>query len=346
MTRHHLTAASAACLATFLSPALLAQGFTSASPGAPAARLFTLDTGHTIGGMDVDGSGNVFYLDVPSAGTGTTKLFVRTAASGYAAPVFPIFDYGSQQFGSFVRLHEGTAYFGESSSFSIRSFEIGTGTVRFVGTVVGNYDLAFRGSSEAFVSANASPDFSNPQNKVSKLNLATGQLDTVVRTTDSSGPIAFRADGTLLYGATIFGTEPGGIYQFSAAQIDGVTNPTGPDTSLTLSTGVRRFADGSSNQYFSLEGDTQLFQGDSSGTAAVVRRYDLVTAGAAEIGRTAPGDFLSGVSAANGALFVGVSNFGTDKGAVFRVPVPEPGTGLLALLGLSAFTLRRRRRCI
>lgn len=318
----------AAALASFTS-ALFAQTLTVTASGFSGAKLFNSTPGFTITGMGADSSGNVYYLETDGGFVASTKLYKRTAAGGYATAT-SLFNYGSALFGSFVVVQGSKLYFGESSSNTIRSVNLDGTSPALIGTVVNNYDLAFSGGS-AFVSANPDTTFANPQNKVSKLDLATGATQVVLNATpDFSGPVEFDASGNLIYG--VAKSTIGGIYRYSAAAVAAALSTSTPIV-LTPPTG-RVIANGG-NQYLAYAGGTSLWQDDFS----ALTRYDLGTGVGTAIGTTT--DTLGNLDYAGTTLYASVTNFTTNNSAVFAV-VPEPSSAVLLAFGMLAFTRRRR----
>lgn len=318
----------AAALASFTS-ALFAQTLTVTASGFSGAKLFNSTPGFTITGMGADSSGNVYYLETDGGFVASTKLYKRTAAGGYATAT-SLFNYGSALFGSFVVVQGSKLYFGESSSNTIRSVNLDGTSPALIGTVVNNYDLAFSGGT-AFVSANPDTTFANPQNKVSKLDLATGATQVVLNATpDFSGPVEFDASGNLIYG--VAKSTIGGIYRYSAAAVAAALSTSTPIV-LTPPTG-RVIANGG-NQYLAYAGGTSLWQDDFS----ALTRYDLGTGVGTAIGTTT--DTLGNLDYAGTTLYASVTNFTTNNSAVFAV-VPEPSSAVLLAFGMLAFTRRRR----
>ena len=315
--------------------ALFAQTLNVTAPGYSGAKLFDSTPGFTISGMGADSSGTVYYLESDGGFTASTKLYKRTAAGGYATAT-QLFNYGAFTFGSFVTVQAGKVYFGESSANTIRSVNPDGTSPLLIGTVFHNYDLSFS-SGTAFVSADPDTTGTSPQNKVSTFNLATGATQVVLNATpDFSGPIEFDAAGNLIYG--VAKSTIGGIYRYSAAS---VATAIGTSTPIVLTPPTGRVVANGGNQYLAYAGGTTLWQDDynfntSTGT---LRNYDLSSASATTV--ASGSDSIGNLDYAAGALYASVTNFGTNRSAVFAV-VPEPSSAVLLALGVLA--LRRRRR--
>ena len=328
-------------VALFGAAPLHAQSFVP-SAGYSSQDLFNVGSGFTIGAFGASSSGDFYYLSTGNfTGTPTTKLLKRTVAGSFATAT-ELFDYGASSFPAFVKVSGSTVYFGESSAGTIRSVDVSGGSSTTIATVPGVYDLAFRGSA-AFVSVN--PTW-NPENKVFKLNLGTGQLDSILNTvSDYSGPLAFSSTGELLYGSTNFGGVAPAIYSFTSSEVDGVINadPMVSDTELLISDGDLQFAN-PSNQFFAYRDDAHLFHG-YSGASAIVTRYNRTALTTETVGQAGgAGQFLGGLASVGSDLFVVVtSDFMSGPSLVVRV-VPEPTSALLLVLAGSGIISRRLRR--
>ena len=320
-----------------VTSALFAQTLNVTAPGYSAVRLFDSTPGFTISGMGADSVGTIFYLESDSAFPGaTTKLYKRTAASGYA-PTPAIFDFGSAVFGSFVTVQSGKVYFGESSANTIRSVNLDGTSPALIGTVIGNFDLAFSGGN-AFVSANADgPPYTNPRNKILKLDLVTGATQAVLDATpDFSAPLDFDASGNLIYG--VAKSTIGGIYRYSAAS---VASAIATSTPLVLTPPTNRVLANGGNQYLAYASDSSLWQDDSN-AQGTLRKYDLGTSAVVNVGTTASAsEYLGQLDYQGSTLYVNVTNFGTNRSAVFGV-VPEPSSAVFLAVGLLVFARRRK----
>lgn len=308
--------------------ALFAQTLNVSAPGYSGTKLFDSTPGFTITGMGTDSLASVYYIESHGSFTLGATLYKRTAGDNYAAAT-PLFSYGAPVFGSFVVVESGKVYFGESSMNTIRSINLDGSSLALIGTVVGNYDMAFSGGS-AFVSANPDTTFASPQNRVVKLDLGTGATDQILDATpDYSGPIDFDATGALLYGVANGAISD--IYRYSAAEVTGAIGA----TSLTLTPPVNRVVDNGLNQFLAFAGGSALWQDDFS----TLRKYDLGTSGSTTVASTP--NTLGHLDSQGDTLYANVTNFGTNRSAVFSV-VPEPSTTLLLALGVFAFARRRK----
>lgn len=316
---------TAGCMLAFtLTATSLAQSLT-ASPGKTVQQLFQTAPGYTVGGLDFDASKNAYYL--LQSETDSTKLVRRNAADNYATPT-TLFDMGATLYGSFVRISGQTVYFGESSAWSIRTFDVVTSTTSFLATVVGNYDLAV-GGGFGWVSANAGAAAFSPQNEVRRLNLATGATTTILTSSDFSGPVAMDEAGALFYGANQYGAG-GDIFKYSAAEIAA--------GGLTLDAGhkFRENVNNASLAYSEL--GPYLFTTDYSG----IFRENAGAVTGVETWATSPHaiGFLSDVDE---FVFAGVTNYSTNRSAVYSV-VPEPAAAGLLAMAFGLLSFRRRSK--
>lgn len=327
---------------------LIAQTFNPA-PGYTAAPVFTTEPGFTISGLSADTAGNLYYLQTGpfDGGPGDTRLLKRTAADNFANPI-QLYTYGVSVSGNFVKTIGTAVYFGEGvgSGGTIRTVSQTGGASSLVVSLAGNYDLA-AGISGVFVSANSS---ANPENKVYKLNLATGQLDKILDPTgDYSGALAVTSSGALLYGATVYGALGGGIYSVGASQIGSVTDadPPSSDTSLTLVGSSPLIANGN-NQYLAYLDDEHLFQANSPfGSAGELKRFSLSTGFVGMVGTAgAATDFLGALAIHGSSLYsVVTADYFSGPSAVYvMMAVPEPATSMLVVIGSGWLLSRRRRR--
>ena len=114
----------------------------------------------------------------------------------------------------------------ESSQGLIWRHELASAQTRVLATVPYPFDLAFDPTGRALLSAN--PLFGTPgaHNQLLLLDPVTGATRLVARVSGPSGPVAFRADGALLYGTQVaqFPTPPGALrlLQFAPARLQTV----------------------------------------------------------------------------------------------------------------------------
>jgi hypothetical protein len=329
-----LSAATAAAVIT--ASALQAQTLNITAPGYSGFKLFDSTPGFTITGMGIGPAGEIFYIESDSAFTLNARLFKRSPLDGYASAT-PLFDFGSAIFGSFVAFNGGRVFFGESSTGVIRSINPdGTG-VDPLGSVAGNFDVAFTGGS-LYLSHN--PGGFTAQAKVSKFDLTAdggGGLmltpaDLIIDTpTDYSGPVEFGPGGALFYGGSgSFGMP--NLFRFNAGEV-AAANGAGP--TLTLDAPHLFLANGA-NAALAFDGVDGLWH-TNFGTLDVI---DTDTSVSTPVGTTSdsigPLDFTAGI------LFANVTKSSFDRSSVFAV-VPEPSCATLALVGLTALGTRRRR---
>ncbi len=312
-----------AAFAVLATATATAQSLTISAPGFSSSKLFETAVGETIGGVDFNGTGDVYYL-VRTA-TGTTRLQVRTAATSYATAT-TLHDFGSAVYGSFVTLSGGKIFYGENSTGAIRVHDIAMNTDALLAVVPGNYELSVAPSGIGYLSNN--PGGFSAVNEVATLNLTSGATTTKLTTSDYSGSAAADDLGRLYYGGTAFGVG-GGIYRYSAAEVAA--------GGLTLDAGHQWVSNGG-NAYFAFNDSGSLWQTDFAGLGF----YNTTTAAYTAIGSSS--DSIGNLAADSAQLFASVTTYsGGQKSAIFRV-IPEPASALLALGGLAALVVRRRRR--
>jgi hypothetical protein len=333
-----VTAATAAAAVT--SATLNAQTLNITSPNYSGTKLFESTPGFNITGLGVSGSGEIYYIESEGAFPATVNahLYKRSPSDGYVSST-TLFDFGSPVFGSFVVFNGGKVYFGESSTGAIRSINPdGTG-LDALGTVADNYDLAFSGGS-LFFSHN--PGGFSAQGKVSKFDLVadgTGGLmlsgaDLILDTpTDYSGPVEFGLAGSFFYGGTAASGGTPNLFRFSGAEIL-AANGGGP--TLTLDNPHLFLANGA-NAGLAFDGANGLWH-TKSGVLDII---DTDTATSTPVGTTS--NFLGQIDYAFGTVYAGVTDFASNRSAVFAV-VPEPNCAIIAILGLALSEARRRRR--
>jgi hypothetical protein len=314
----------------------LAQTLTISAPDYAAGKLFDSSPGRTITGMGASAAGDVFYLETDAAFPPVlaTTVLKRTPADNYANAV-PLFSFGAPAFGAFVVFHDGTIYFAESSAGTVHAMAPDGSGHRLIGTIPGVYDLSFSGA-DAYVSANAETDFSKPpRNEISRFDLATGALDTVLDTGgDYSGPLEFDDGGNLLYGATAVGAIRD-LHSFTAAELVSAFGP----GALSLSPPSHRIIANGKNVYLAFADGVSLWK-DDFGTLTL---HDLASRDSRTIATT--NDTLGQIEAASGTLFVTTTSFAAGRSAVFAVSaIPEPRTAMsVGWILCLAGTLRRVR---
>lgn len=303
-----------------------AQSLTPTA-GHSTTQLFQTAAGLTIGGIEADASGNLYYLlsDSSYPSPASTKLMRRSAGDGYATET-PLFDYGSSVFGSFVRLNAGKLYLGENTVGTIRTFDLSNSNVSLLATVGGNYDLDF-GGGYGWLSVNPGYATFAVQNEVQKLNLTSGLTTTVLTSSDYSGPLALDGAGALYYGATMYGAG-GDIFKYSAAELAA--------GGLGLDAG-HNYIENPGNAYFSYGSDGALY---STNFTSIIRNT-LGAVPSSEAWATSS-QFIGNLAEESGTVFATVTDYGTNRSSVFAV-VPEPATAACLLLGSGMLFLRRRR---
>ena len=321
-----------ALAATLLATTLHAQTVTLAGGGV-IQPLVTLAADHSVGGLDVDSSGDLFYLDVDQSGT-STHLYERTAA-GVSTDLYDIDAAGI--YGVFVKVHGGQAFVSYASFSGTYTYLTGTlggagqklqSTNSFTLSVA-SYDLAFNAAGTAFLSAD--PNGFSKGNHVYQFNTATGALVSKVSIPEGfSGPIAFDALSNLLYGTT--SSDPGGpgtgIYRIGATTL--------ADKEVTLAASDRLQLNGG-NGFFA-EGGGTLYDATYSSS---LTGYLQDGAGSAFTEATASNGLLfSNLAYGAGRVYANVTDFGNGN---YIFAIPEPAGGALLIIG-AVLSVRRRRR--
>ena len=292
-------------------------------PGLDGAELFHTNVGESISGLECFNGVNMYYLLQRSGAS--TQLVSRYLGAPSSSPSV-VFDYGTSVFGSFVKRFGDKLYFSESTTNTLRTFDLSTGMFSTLATIGGAYDIDFAGGF-GWVSAN--PGFAG--NKVLKLDLTTGVTTTALTSSDFSGPVTF-------VGGTGFEVSPGvsfpSIYRYSLAELNA--------GGLTLDA-AHRWLDNGGNAYFETQqgalvstnfSDLTVLFPDSGGY------YDTIGSSPDSIGNLAADGF--GVY----ATVTDFNSFATstdDRSAVYRVFVPEPATAGLLGISLGILTFRRRK---
>jgi len=226
------------------------QKITSIATGYRKSPLFTTTPGQIIEALDIDDSGNVFYLESDYAAfQAPTRLYRRSAGDSYTA-ASPLYEYGTSVFGSLVKIVGGTLYFGESSDGTIRQIPVGGGSAPLLATVPQNFDLA-AATGRAFLSHNPNPLGGEPANKVSLFDLDSGFLQTIIDTSEFSGALTLARNGDLWYASP---TPGQGVFRFSRTEIDTVVQDQNlprlslaPTNRVSTATAARLAIDASGN---------------------------------------------------------------------------------------------------
>jgi len=315
----------------FAQNVILDSGFTEQT-------LFNVQDSVT--GFDLDSSGNIYYMQGPGLSIpADTQITESTASSGYTSAT-TLVDYNTPVYGDFLTLHNSTLFYGESTAGNVSYTGLPVAsppaTPTFLANMPGNYDLEFSGTTAttaapattAFVSAN----LTFADNSVYALNINTGAYVQVLDTGgDYSGPIAFTSAGDLLYGESGGTPAGGGIYLFTAAQVNTAITS---GTSLQISNGTE-IINNVGNSDFAVVGN-DLFQAfNQYGGTASLTLYNLSTMTSTPIGTVDnSGDFFAGIRDLDGNLVVAdTDNFSTTNFIEIE-PVPEPGSAWLGLAGL------------
>ncbi len=309
---------------------LLAVGQAYAGYIAPPAgytvqeTAFPIPYAWSVYGFDVLPSGDfVAYID---------QDIVEVSRTGDISA--PLYSFGGSIYGSFVKVHGDTIYFGESSNGTIWSMGLDGSNPTTLGTIGNNYDLEFNSAGQAFVSA-------NPGWAGQKLFYFDGTGDEVVTGLSGySGPLAFDSSDNLLYG-TAYAAEGDSILRFDDEMIAGAIggDPLTQDDGQVLASidaPSDMALDVSGNIYFTSGSILyRLPNGSSSAESFATSTYYLTTLRCT----ASDGSFHM--------LVNGVTSGGNDLGVLSTLtPVPEPGSllGLVVLLGLSGPVMLRVKR--
>lgn len=332
----YLTALAAACLAASATHAQ-AQSFHLGN-GTNIQPLVTLSSNHFVGGLDVDSSGNLFYFDVDGsfAANSGSHLYERTAA-GVTTDLFDFSGANGPVYASFVRLHGGEIFWGESSTNTLWRATLGPNgqgllNPRQFGQFLNNYDVSFSLGGNPYLSANTSADFSNPNNQVYRLSLGTagtltttnGSLAKIDAGPNYSGPLVFGATGNLYYGSS-----NGGIYRFLSSEV--ATN-----SILTLDD-AHKIVSNAANAYLTV-GNGTVFQDSGTTLTANTFASGFQTT---LVGTTDSGFSLANLAFQNGEIYVSSSKY---LGNAYIYAVPEPASAALLTAGGLLLAGRRRRR--
>jgi hypothetical protein len=330
-----LRLASASAVAVIAISSLQAQTLNVTNPNFAESKLFDSTAGFTITGFGVGPGGDIFYIESDAGFTLNARLLKRSALDGYASAT-PLFDFGSAVFGSFVAFNNGRVFFGESSTGAIRSINPdGTG-LDLLGSVAGNYDVAFAGGN-LYLSHN--PGGFTALGKVSKFQLVPdggsglmlSAADLIIDTpTDYSGPIEFGLNSFYYGGSGSFGMP--NLFRFTGGEILAADDG-GP--TLTLDNPHLFIANGT-NAGLVFDGADGLWH-SNYGALDVI---DIDTATSTPVATTP--DSIGQLDFANGRVYANVTKSTFDRSAVFTV-VPEPSFSLLTFVGIAALGIRRKR---
>lgn len=290
--------AVALCLVTF-SP-IHAQSSPASGFDVNAANL---PTAAFLGGFDVLPDGRFVVFDGNSVVAFDQTTFVATTL--FTPPTGAIF-------GAFIRVTpDGSALvFGESQFGDVWFVPLsGNAPAHILVNAGFPYDLAFSSNGDAWLSA--SPGF-GLGNTVSRLDLVTGAVDTVLTSTGASGALAFDGDDLLYLRAPTSFPPPANsfeLFRLTAAQL---TSAIGPGSLVDTVDGALVAAlDGG----FDLEVDGEGHAYASDGSNDRITRVELAT-GAEDV-------FVDGGNPGNGITYL---QFVAGSGAARFLPW-QPATG-------------------
>ena len=278
---------------------------------------FSIPSAWSVYGFDVLTSGNyVAFID---------KDIVEITPSGTVSS--PLYSFSSSVYGSFVKVHDNSIYFGESSNGTIWKMGLDGSNPTQLGTVGNVYDMAFNSTGQAFVSAN--PDWEGQ-----KLLYLNGSNDEIVTGLDGySGPLSFDSKDNLLYG-TVFASDGDSILRFGSTDVAGAIG------SSSLSPG-----DGYSVASVAAPSDMEI---GNNGDIYYTYGKGIYRVGSSTPFATSQYSLTSlAYNQHTNTLYV-LANLPTGQVGVISAiqAVPEPGSlvGLAGMLSLSGLSMLRRRK--
>jgi hypothetical protein len=207
-----------------------------------------------------------------------------------------------------------------------------------VATFAQNYDAAYVGS-DIFISGKNNGTFA-PDNAIWKLDTSGANAhDLILQTNGYSAGLAFDSAGNLYYGTN--GTGNDQLVFLTAAQIDSAL---GAGSLALTDAQVLSLLEGGGGDV-TVFGDQVYFSMTSFGMSGVegfVAVYDPALGGDHKYALLGTGgEFFTYLSADETGVFQNA--YGVD-GLALITPVPESGTGGLAVLAFSGLVIIRRRR--
>ncbi len=154
-------------------------------------------------GFDYDGLGNLYVI-------ANNRYIIKNP--GQPSETI-LFDYGSEKWGSFLKVFGNTVYFGESSDGTVKSVSTAGGAASDLFTLVYNYDCTFNSQSQMFLSANPTGS-----NDIYYWDTQTEPM-VVAEVGGASGPIAFDNSNDLYYGFPNYSPYPGDVVYFDSADL-------------------------------------------------------------------------------------------------------------------------------
>jgi len=282
---------------------------------------FSIASAWSVYGFDVLSSGNyVAFID---------KDIVEITPSGTVSN--PLYSFNSSVYGSFVKVHDNSIYFGESSNGTIWKMGLDGTNLTQLGTVPYVYDMAFNSAGQAFVSA-------YPDSDGQKIISFNGSSDDVVTGLDGfSGPLAFDSEDNLLYG-TVFAADGDSILRFGSTDVAGAIG----NSSLTQ-------GDGYPVASVPFASDMEV---GNDGNIFYTHGKKIYTAGSTSFATSQYSLTSLAYNKQANTLYVlanGVTVEGKQVGVITAIQaVPEPGSlvGLAGMLSLSGLTMLRRRKLV
>lgn len=202
-----------------------------------------------------NGSSNALVLPGDEIAWFTGTDLIARAPTGAQRVLLQL---GAPVFGSFTALLDGGhLLFAEGSNHDLWLVPLLGGTPRVLAQIVFAYDAVAFGPGRALVSAKTG-GFGSPDNDVLLLDVATGQVQPVLRIPGASGPVTIDGHGDVWYATASlsFPTPPGttAVLRWSRGAIDAAIaagTVLGPAQALTMAAGL----DSAGDLEFDSDGD-------------------------------------------------------------------------------------------
>lgn len=285
-----------------------------------------------IASFDWDAFGNLYWMG------GDASWAQSMSVHKYDGSTLSTIDTRASYSGSWVASHGNNVYFDDGSAMSFNKYDTSVGGAASQVFQQNNaWGYTFNGDGLFISAADASYDTSLYYSEVAANGDLTGSLVNLGYVGNSSGPIAFDADGNLFYGGGYGATK---IYKYSA-------------TDVADAMGGTQFGDASLHEYidssaFGYAGATGM-DFDSEGNLVATMRSSTDQSSLVSFDIDESGSYLgtSSVLAQSDGRFTTVRNSGgsiyvSDSDGIYAIP--EPGTVTLMLVGFGGMAFYRRRR--